>query len=89
MSAPAPNATFADALPGLPVVVIGLVFLFGAQYVVRFIQGGLAWQRRNLADPTIGLQEKIVGSRALLWFLRLVGAMILLGAAVSVSEALA
>ena len=59
--------------------LFGLLLLLGAQWIVAFLMGGLAWQRRNLADPSVGLQERIVSSRIFLWFLRFVGAMMLLG----------
>lgn len=66
--------------------LFGLLLLFGAQWIVAFIMGGLAWQRRNIPDPTVGLQERIFGSRVFLWFLRFVGAMMLLGFVVSLTQ---
>lgn len=87
MAAPAPtdwaDLVWSTAMPA----VFGLLFLLGAGRVVAFIQGGLAWQRRNIPDPTIGLQERIVGSRAFLWFFRVVGAMLLLGTVIAAVEA--
>jgi len=59
--------------------LFGLFFLLFAHKFVAFLMGGLAWQRRNIPDPTVGLQERIVGSRAFAWFLRIVGALILFG----------
>jgi hypothetical protein len=72
-----------SALPAILACLVGLAFLLFAQVFVAFLMKGLAWQRRNLPDPSVGLQERIVSSRALLWFLRLFGALILLGAFLS------
>ena len=44
--------------------------------------GGLAWHAAH-RDRSVGLQERIVSSRIFLWFLRFVGAMMLLGAVLS------
>jgi len=73
-----------SALPFILMTLIGLALLLFAHRFTAFLMRGLAWQRRNIPDPTIGLQERIVGSRAFTWFFRLVGALILLGAALSV-----
>lgn len=59
--------------------LFGLILLLFAHKLVAFLMGGLAWQRRNIRDPSVGLQEWIVSSRGFLWFLRFVGAMMLLG----------
>ena len=60
--------------------LFGLILLLVAHKLVAFVMGGLAWQRRNIPDPSVRLQERIVSSRVFLWFLRFVGAMMLLGA---------
>ena len=51
---------------------------------------GLAWQRRNIgAADRRPLQDRAsLGSRAALWFVRIVGALILLGGAIAGIEAL-
>lgn len=63
--------------------LFGLILLLFAHKLVAFLMGGLAWQRRNIPDRSVPLQERIVSSRIFLWFLRFVGAMMLLGAALS------
>lgn len=70
-------------IPAILMALLGLALLLFAPKFVAFLMGGLRWQRRNLPDPTVGLQERIVGSRAFAWFLRIVGALILLGAAIA------
>lgn len=69
--------------PAIIPVLFGLIFLLGAQWIVAFLMGGLAWQRRNLPDRSVPLQERIISSRIFLWFLRFFGAMMLLGAVLS------
>lgn len=67
-------------------VLFGLFFLLGAQWIVALLMAGLAWQRRNIPDRSVPLQERIVSSRIFLWFLRFVGAMMLLGFVLSLTE---
>lgn len=68
-----------SALPAILMALLGLALLLWAHRFAALLAGGLAWQRRNIPDPTIGLQERIVGSRAFTWVFRLVGALLLLG----------
>ena len=83
-TAPAAGWSWAEIVPAALMVLLGLFLLFRADRFVAFLQRGLAWQRRNIPDPSLNLQDRIVGSRVLLWLFRTVGALLLLGAAIAV-----
>ncbi len=70
----------------IPVLLLGLFLAIWPQKFTGLILRGLEWQRRNIPDPSVGLQERIVRSRITRWFLRIVGAMMVLGFVLGATE---
>jgi hypothetical protein len=69
--------------------LFGLFCLLFARQIQNFLLRGMAWQQRNIgAGGTVPLQIRILKSRGMLWFIRLLGALMLLGAAIAGVEAL-
>jgi hypothetical protein len=69
--------------------LLGLSCLLFARQIIGFFLKGMAWQQRNIgAGGTVPLQIRILKSRGALWFVRIFGALLLLGGAIAVADAL-
>ncbi len=67
----------------------GLFCLLFARQIQAFLLRGMAWQQRNIGTGgTVPFQIRVLQSRFTLWFIRLLGALMLLGAAIAGVEAL-
>ena len=75
-------------LPLALMLLLGLFCLLFAGRVTGFFLKGLDWQKRHIGGGTVPLQIRILQSRGALWFVRIFGALILLGGAIAGVEAL-
>ncbi len=76
-------------LPLVLMLLLGLCCLLFARSILGFFLKGMAWQQRNIgAGGTVPLQIRILSSTGALWFVRILGALILLGGAIAAFEAL-
>lgn len=76
-------------LPLALMLLLGACCLLFARQILAFFLKGMAWQQRNIgAGGTVPLQIRILSSTGALWFVRILGALILLGGAVAGLEAL-
>lgn len=76
-------------LPLALMLLLGLCCLLFARRILAFFLKGMAWQQRNIGPGgTVPLQIRILRSRGALWFVRALGALILLGGAIAGVEAL-
>ena len=76
-------------LPLALMLLLGLACLLFARQILGFFLRGMAWQKRNIGGGgTVPLQVRILSSTGALWFVRILGALILLGGAIAGLEAL-
>ena len=76
-------------LPLTLMVLLGAFCLLFAGRVTGFFLKGMDWQRRHIGGGgTVPLQIRILQSRGALWFVRIFGALILLGGALAGVDAL-
>ena len=76
-------------LPLALMLLLGLSCLLFARQILAFFLKGMAWQQRNIGGGgTVPLQIRILSSRGALWFVRIFGALLLLGGAIAGLEAL-
>ena len=76
-------------LPLALMLLLGLCCLLFARFILAFFLKGMAWQQRHIgAGGTVPLQIRILRSQGALWFVRIFGALILLGGAIAGIEAL-
>jgi hypothetical protein len=70
-------------------ILFGLGCLLFARQILGFFLKGMDWQQRHFGGGgTVPLQIRILRSRGALWFVRIVGAMLLLGAVIGGIEGL-
>ena len=71
-------------LPLAVMALLGLACLLCARQILGFFLKGMAWQQRNIGGGgTVPLQIRILSSRGALWFVRGLGALLLLGGAIA------
>ena len=76
-------------LPLVLMALFGLVCLLCARPILGFFLKGMDWQKRNIGGGgTVPLQVRLLSSTGALWFVRIIGALLLLGGAVAGIEAL-
>lgn len=75
-------------LPLAAMLLLGGFCLLFAPLVTGVFLKGLDWQKRHIGGAGIPFQIRVMQSRGALWFVRLFGALILLGGAVAGIEAL-
>jgi hypothetical protein len=73
------------SVPAVLMLLLGLFLAIWPGKPIALLVRGLDWQRRNIPDPSLRLQERIVKSRVALWFVRLFGALLVLGFVVSLT----
>ena len=75
-------------LPIALMILLGAFCLLFAGRIIGFFLKGLDWQRRHISDATVPFQVRLVRSPAALWFVRGFGALILLGGALAIVDAM-
>jgi hypothetical protein len=76
-------------LPLALMFLLGVCCLLFARQILGVFLKGMAWQKRHIGGGgTVPLQVRILESRGALWFVRGLGALILLGGAIAGLEAL-
>jgi hypothetical protein len=76
-------------LPLALMLLLGVCCLLFARQILGVFLKGMAWQKRHIGGGgTVPLQVRILESRGALWFVRGLGALILLGGAIAGLEAL-
>lgn len=76
-------------LPLALMLLLGLCCLLFARQILGFFLRGMAWQKRHIGGGgTVPLQIRILSSSGALWFVRILGALILLGGAIAAVDAL-
>ena len=75
-------------LPFAAMLLLGAFCLLFAPLVTGFFLKGLDWQKRHIGGASVPLQIRVLQSRGARWFVRLFGALILLGGAIAGVDAL-